>query len=42
MQAYVEEFHRLSSRNNLSETDEQQVSRFVGGLRLTIQDHVSM
>jgi len=42
VQAYIEEFHRLSSRNNLLETDAQQVSRFVGGLRLTIQDRVSM
>jgi len=42
VQTYVEEFHRLSSRNNLSESDAQQVSRFVGGLRLTIQDQVSM
>jgi len=30
------------SRNNLSETDVQQVTRFVGVLRLTIQDRVSM
>ncbi|KAG6757810.1 hypothetical protein POTOM_038136 [Populus tomentosa] len=42
VQTYIEEFHRLSSRNNLSETDAQQISRFVGGLRLTIQDRVSM
>ena len=42
MQAYIEKFHRLSSRNNLSKTDTQQVSRFVGGLRLTIQNRVSM
>ena len=42
VQAYVEEFHRLSSYNNLSETDTQQVSMFVGGLHLTIQDRVSM
>jgi hypothetical protein len=42
VQAYIEEFHRLSSRNNLLETDAQQVSGFVGGLRLTIQDRVSM
>uniref|UniRef100_A0A6N2LCX1 CCHC-type domain-containing protein n=1 Tax=Salix viminalis TaxID=40686 RepID=A0A6N2LCX1_SALVM len=40
--AYVEEFHRLSSRNNLAETDAQQVARFVGGLRLNVQDRVSM
>ncbi|KAG6747366.1 hypothetical protein POTOM_049769 [Populus tomentosa] len=42
IQAYVEEFHRLSSRNNLLETDAQQVARFVGGLRMNIQDRVSM
>ncbi|KAG6738699.1 hypothetical protein POTOM_058321 [Populus tomentosa] len=42
VQTYVEEFHRLSSRNNLTETDAQQVSRFVSGLRLAIQDRVSM
>ncbi|XP_073263062.1 uncharacterized protein [Populus alba] len=42
VQAYVEEFHRLSSRNNLMETDAQQVARFIGGLRLNIQDRVSM
>ncbi|XP_011015163.1 PREDICTED: uncharacterized protein LOC105118819 [Populus euphratica] len=42
VQAYIEEFHRLSSRNNLLEKDAQQVSRFVSGLRLTIQDRVSM
>ena len=38
VQAYVEEFHKLSSRNNLSEMDAQQVARFVGGLRLNVQD----
>jgi len=42
VQAYIEEFHKLSSCNNLSETDAQQVNRFVGGLRLTIQNRVSM
>jgi hypothetical protein len=42
VQTYVEELHRLSLRNNLSETDAQQVSRFVGGLHLAIQDRVSM
>ena len=42
VQAYIEEFHKLSSCNNLLETYAQQVSRFIGGLRLTIQDRVSM
>ena len=42
VQSYIEEFHRLSSRNNLLETYAQEVRRFVGGLRLTIRDRVSM
>ncbi|KAG6745118.1 hypothetical protein POTOM_051762 [Populus tomentosa] len=42
VQAYMEEFHRLSSRNNLMETDAQQIARFIGGLCLNIQDRVSM
>jgi hypothetical protein len=42
VQAYVEEFHRLSSRNNLLKTNAQQVARFIGGLRINIQDRVSM
>jgi len=39
---FLEEFHRLSSRNNLLETEAQQVAWFVGGLRWTIQDRVAM
>ena len=42
VQAYVEEFHRLSSHNNLLETNAQQVARSIRGLRLNIQDRVSM
>jgi len=42
VQTYVEEFHRLSSRNNLLESDAQQVARFIGGLCLNIQDRVSI
>lgn len=29
---YLEEFHRLSARNNLAESDNQQVARYVDGL----------
>jgi len=42
VQTYVKEFHILSSHNNLLEMDAQQVTRFVWGLCLTIQDRVSM
>ena len=42
IETYLEEFHRLSSRNNLLETEAQQVARFVGGLRWAIQDRVAM
>jgi len=33
IETYLEEFHRLSSQNNLLETEAQQVARFVRGLR---------
>lgn len=39
---YTEEFYRLNSCSNLSEIEGQQVARFVGGLRLEIQDKVSL
>jgi hypothetical protein len=42
IQAYVDDFYRLSARNDLMETEDQQVARFIGGLRLAIQDKVSM
>jgi hypothetical protein len=32
----------LDSRNNLSETEGQQVARYIGGLRMAIQDQVSL
>ncbi|XP_077247208.1 uncharacterized protein LOC143886916 [Tasmannia lanceolata] len=38
---YTEEFHRLSSRNDLMEYKQQQITRFIGGLRTTIHDRVS-
>ncbi|KAH7859294.1 hypothetical protein Vadar_034211 [Vaccinium darrowii] len=39
---YVVEFQRLSSRNDLPETEGQLVARFVDGLRTDIQDAVNM
>jgi hypothetical protein len=42
IQAYVDDFYRLSARNDLMETEAQLVARFIGGLRLPIQDKVSM
>jgi hypothetical protein len=41
IQAYVD-FYRLYARNDLMETKDQQVARFIGGLRVAIQDKVSM
>lgn len=32
---------RLNSQNNLSETKEQQVTQYIGGLRVVIQDQVT-
>ncbi|XP_039122362.1 uncharacterized protein LOC120258941 [Dioscorea cayenensis subsp. rotundata] len=42
VQQYTEEFHRLSARNNLSETEAQQTARFMSGLRTTIRDRVEL
>ncbi|XP_020258805.1 uncharacterized protein LOC109835231 [Asparagus officinalis] len=39
---YTQEFYRLSSRNNLHESEAQQMSRYIGGLRIAIQDRVSL
>ncbi|XP_057509150.1 uncharacterized protein LOC130791839 [Actinidia eriantha] len=40
--AYTEEFYRLSARNNLPESEDQQIARFVNGLRVAIRDQVSL
>ncbi|KAK9950546.1 hypothetical protein M0R45_006031 [Rubus argutus] len=37
---YAAEFYRLSARNDLSETEAQQVARFIGGLKPIIHDRV--
>ncbi|GFZ14720.1 hypothetical protein Acr_24g0009100 [Actinidia rufa] len=35
-------FYRLSARNNLPESEDQQIARFVNGLRVAIRDQVSL
>ncbi|GKB19613.1 putative CCCH-type zinc finger family protein [Tanacetum coccineum] len=42
VEVYTAEFHYLSSRNNLSETECQQVTRYVNGLSHEIQDRISL
>ncbi|KAG8382026.1 hypothetical protein BUALT_Bualt05G0033600 [Buddleja alternifolia] len=39
---YSNEFLRLNARNDLSETDNQQVARFIGGLCMNIQDQMAL
>ncbi|GFY85338.1 hypothetical protein Acr_04g0000760 [Actinidia rufa] len=41
-EAYTEEFYKLSARNNLPESEDQQIARFVNGLRVAIRDQVSL
>ncbi|KAL4582173.1 hypothetical protein LXL04_006715 [Taraxacum kok-saghyz] len=42
VEVYTAEFHRLAERNDLSETESQQVSRYTNGLRPAIQDRISL
>jgi len=42
MAIYTEEFLQLQSRYDLSETEDQQVVRYVNGLSYSIQDHLAM
>ena len=39
---YMEEFDRLANCNDLEETKDQQISRFVHGLRVSIRNQVSL
>ena len=39
---YMEEFDKLANRNDLEETEDQRISRFVHGLRVSIRDQVSL
>ena len=38
----MEEFDRLANCNNLAETEDQRITRFVNGLRVVIWDQVSL
>ena len=38
----MEEFDRLANRNDLEETKDQQISKFVHRLRVSIRDQVSL
>ncbi|KAI0495115.1 hypothetical protein KFK09_025262 [Dendrobium nobile] len=39
---YTEEFYSLSARNDLNETSNQLVARYIGGLRESIQDKLEL
>ncbi|PWA56672.1 reverse transcriptase domain-containing protein [Artemisia annua] len=39
---YTTEFYQLIARNDIQETEEQLVSRYIGGLRFQIMDSVNM
>ena len=42
MNEYTEEFYRLNAQVNLSETEGQLVARYIGGLKLAIQDRLAL
>ncbi|GJZ39483.1 putative reverse transcriptase domain-containing protein [Tanacetum coccineum] len=39
---YTTKFYQLIARNDIQETDDQLVSRYIGGLRVQIMDSVNM
>ena len=42
MNEYKSEFLRLAAHNQLLESDNQQVSRYLGGLRANIHDKIGV
>lgn len=39
---YTLEFHNLASRNELNETKEQLIARYVGGLKFSVQEKIPL
>lgn len=39
---YTMEFHRLVARNDLNESEDQCVARYVGGLKVSIQEKIQL
>ena len=39
---YMEKFDKLANRNDLEETKDQRISRFVHGLQVSIRNQVSL
>ena len=42
MNEYTEEFYQLNARVNLSETEDQLIVGYIGGLKLVIQDQLAL
>ena len=42
MNKYMEEFYQLNARVNLSETEDQLIAHYIGGLKLVIQDRLAL
>ena len=42
MEDYATEFYQLISRNEVHETEDQLVARYIGGLRVQIQEIVNL
>ena len=42
VQKYIEEFHKLDIRVDHDEEMEEKIARYMGGLRLNIQDEFSL
>ena len=42
MEDYTTEFYQLISRNKVNETEDQLVARYIGGLRVQIQEIVNL